>query len=207
MKKVLVFSAHPDDLEIGCAGTCKKMMDKGYDVTSIILVKPSEEDNFYRNKKIVEKELQKSYSNSNFKLKIFDTDVHENGRPNLIVNNNTISKLKNYLESAEIVILPNRNDYHQDHRFTFEIAFPLIRNSKEIWCMHSYPYCLYHENITPNFFVDISEYWDFKYKLLNCYNSALSTEDISNIKKINAFYGCHISSKYAEAFTKLKSYA
>lgn len=205
-KRVIVFSAHPDDLEIGCAGTCKKLSERGYEILSIITVRPSKEDNPKRTKKIVSSEMKKSYSQSNFKLKVFDTDLHKNGRPNLIVDNNTISKLKKYVENADIAILPNKNDYHQDHRSTFYLAYPLIKNVKEIWRMHSYPYCLHYSDITPNFFVDISKYWKFKKSLLECYSSALSHKDINNIKKINSFYGCHISSKYAEAFSKIKSY-
>ena len=37
MNKVLVLSAHPDDLEISCGGTVAKFVDEGNQVDNIIL--------------------------------------------------------------------------------------------------------------------------------------------------------------------------
>ena len=37
MNKVLVLSAHPDDLEISCGGTVAKFVDEGNKVDNIIL--------------------------------------------------------------------------------------------------------------------------------------------------------------------------
>ena len=71
--KILVISAHPDDLEIGCSGTLKKFLDQGADVSSLIMVKPSKEINPVRNQDIVTSELQASYSRSGIKYQIFET--------------------------------------------------------------------------------------------------------------------------------------
>lgn len=202
--KILVFSAHPDDLEIGCAGTLFKYAEQGYSITSIITVKPSKEINQKRSKRIVEKELRKSYKISQFQYKIFDTELHDNGRPHLTVTNNTITNLSQYVEPADIVILPNPLDYHQDHRHTYEIAYPLVvKKAKEIWLMHSWPYCNSY-NPLGNLTVNISNQWQKKIKLLSCYTSYLDNKQITKIKKLNEYIGSTIDTKYAESFTVIK---
>ena len=44
-KKFLIITAHPDDLEMGCSGLVSKVMSKGGQVTNLLLVKPSVEQN------------------------------------------------------------------------------------------------------------------------------------------------------------------
>jgi LmbE family N-acetylglucosaminyl deacetylase len=60
--KIVVVSAHPDDLEIGCSGTLKKYQDAGAEIISVITVKPSVETNSERNEDIVLDELKRSYT-------------------------------------------------------------------------------------------------------------------------------------------------
>ena len=202
-KRALIFSPHPDDQEIGCSGTCKKLENQGYEIVSIITVRPSAEVNENRDKRIVTSEMTASYQTSGWRYKVFNTDLHNNGRPNLVVNNNTMTQLRPLIEDAEIVILPNPEDYHQDHRATAELAFPLIRNVPNIWYMHIHPYSLTYKTM-PNMFVDISNQWKFKKQLLNCYPSALSVADINNIETTNRYYGLHTKTSHAEAFTMIK---
>ena len=204
-KRVIVFSAHPDDLEIGCSGTCKKLQSQGYEIVSIVTVRPSEEININRSKQIVHRELEKSYDASNFRLKVFNTALHNNGRPNLNVDNNTITQLSHLMEDCEIAILPNPNDYHQDHSNTYKIAYPLVKNVKQVWYMHSWPYCL-HYTSTPNLYIDITNYWYFKQKLLNCYSSYIMPEDVNKIKKTNQYAGLPAGVELAEAFTIVHRY-
>ena len=59
-KRALIFSPHPDDQEIGCSGTCKKLENQGYEIVSIITVRPSAEVNENRDKRIVTSEMTAS---------------------------------------------------------------------------------------------------------------------------------------------------
>lgn len=205
--KVVVFSAHPDDLEIGCAGTLKRLQDQGADILSIITVKPSAEANTNRSKEIVASELQASYNLSKFRLKVFDTPLHVNGRPNLVCNNNVMTDLAMLVEDCDIAILPNPQDYHQDHKITYELAFPLVRNrATEIWCMESWPYCHYYKTNTTNLYYDISDVWEFKQELLKCYSSYIGDSQLSEIKTANAYAGHKNKAALAEAFTIINKY-
>ena len=55
--KVIVISAHPDDMELSCSGHLLKLQSQGADIVSVVTVKPSAEANPSRSKLIVEQEL------------------------------------------------------------------------------------------------------------------------------------------------------
>lgn len=204
--KVTVISAHPDDMEIACAGTLKRLHDAGADITSIITVCPSEEINPKRSKSIVAHERKESYYKSNFQCLVMDTQLHEDGRPNLVCDNQTITNLSAYVAKCDIAIIPNPLDSHQDHRNTYNIAFPLVKNlANEVWLMESYPYCLTN-NSSPNLFYDITNQWQFKKELLQCYNSYFTADDIEKIKTVNKWYGLRNNTELAEAFTIVKKH-
>ena len=201
--KVLVVSAHPDDLEIACSGTLKCLQDQGHSIVSVITIKPSAESNPNRTQFIVQSELENSYRLSGFELRVFDTDLHSNGRPNLIADNVTMTRLCKLFEPCDIAIVPNPQDSHQDHRATYHLAYPaLINMAKEIWLMDSYPYSLRYKENTANLFYNISgEHWAFKQRLLECYPSALSDSQVADIRMCNHYNGLRSRTGLAEAFT------
>lgn len=202
-KQVLVVSAHPDDLEISCSGTLKRLQDQGYSVVSVVAVKPSGEANPNRTQSIVQAELENSYQLSGFELRIFDTDLRSNSRPNLVADNVTMTEMCKLLEPCDIAIIPNPQDSHQDHRNTYHLVYPaLIKLAKEIWLMDSYPYSLRYKENTANLFYNISgEPWLFKQRLLECYPSALSASQVANIRLCNHYNGLKSGVNLAEAFT------
>jgi LmbE family N-acetylglucosaminyl deacetylase len=199
--KILTITAHPDDLEIGCSGVLKKFKDIGAEITSIITVKPSAEVNADRSQYIVEHELQKSYEKSGFNLAVLDTDLDPaTGRPNLVCNNVTMTRLSDMFDRADIAIIPNPEDFHQDHRATYELAWPLLqRRAKEVWTMTSWPYCYQYPTNTANLYFGIN--WNSKKDLLQCYDSYLTEERIEQIRVLNKMYGDKSGNEYAEAFT------
>lgn len=203
MNKILVVTAHPDDMEIGCSGTLKKFEYSGAEIVSVVTVKPSEEFNSSRNKEIVEQELYSSYYKSQFTLKVFDTDLHPNGRPNLQCDNVTMSRLSQLIPKCDLAIIPNIEDSHQDHRTTHQLIFPLLKNVPEVWMMHSWPYHLNYQQ-QPNIFVNITDYINFKNGLLTCYKSYLKEKDINEINLSNQYWGLHTQTQQAEAFTLLR---
>jgi N-acetylglucosamine malate deacetylase 1 len=203
--KVLVISAHPDDLEIGCGGTLKKLQDQGASITSIVMVRPSAEVNNTRNQTIVQQELDASYTLSKFRLRVFSTNLHADGRPSLVCDNQTMTILDRYIDNCDIAILPNPQDYHQDHLTTYRLAYPLLqKKAVQIWTMTSWPYCTHHQTNTANLHYDISDQWLFKESLLNCYRSYLTPDRINQIQLVNQYQGVRNNMPMAEAFTVVK---
>ena len=204
--KILVVSAHPDDVEIACSGTLKKFQQQGADIISVITVQPSVEDRTGRDQLIVQSELAASYQNSKFDLRVLDTVLHANGRPNLVRDNVTMSKLNQLLEPCDIAIIPNFEDSHQDHVNTYHLAFPMLKKlAKQVWITHQWPYCHYYST-QPNLFVDIQEHWEFKKTLLKCYKSYLTAEDIEHIRVTNQYWAQRNQQSLAEAFTVVNNY-
>jgi LmbE family N-acetylglucosaminyl deacetylase len=203
--KIVVVSAHPDDLEIACGGTLKHFQDQGADITSIITVAPSAEVNVARDYNIVNKELQKSYNQSGWNLRIFQTPLHANGRPNLTCDNNTMTELAELIESCDLAIIPNMQDSHQDHKNTHDLVWPIVqRRAREVWMMHSWPYCYHYQQNSANMYVGID--WKFKQGLLECYNSYLTAQDIEKIHTINRMWGHKSAHSEAEAFELVYKY-
>ena len=201
-KKWLIITAHPDDLEAGCGGLVSKVIANGGSVKNLILVKPSVEENKRRNKQIVESELQQSISVLKHQTVMYDTPLHDNGRPNLELTNNLVSWAESQTEDSEILVSHWREDYHQDHRVCYNVAQSISRkNFLQFWCMDYYPYNLHYSNFNCNLYVDITEHIQNKHKALASYKSYHNDDSIHAILDYNKHRGNFIGKeKFAETF-------
>ena len=203
--KILAITPHPDDLEIACAGTLRRFQDAGAEIISVVTVKPSAEANSSRNEEIVRAELERSYELSGFELRILDTDLHPNGRPNLVCDNNTMTELAQLIEYCDIAIIPNPEDFHQDHKTTYNLAWPLLqKKATEVWTMTSWPYSYQYQTNSANIYVGID--WNFKQSLLQCYDSYITEDHLQQIRNLSRVYGDKSGNPDAEAFTLLYKY-
>lgn len=209
-KNILVITPHPDDLEIGCAGTISKFLDDGHNVEVIITIQPSAEINPKRNKSIVKRELIRSEQSMGIEYKVYNTPLSTNARPQLLPNNTTITEIENFLEKPhyDLLITSDPGDYHQDHRYTYSIANSICRGTKvdELWTMQIPPYSHRNESFKPNVTVDISDFWDKKEKVLRCYESYITEGIIKTIKSLNQYNAGSIGEEYAEVFEQKFKY-
>ena len=201
-KKFLIITAHPDDLEMGCSGLVSKVMSKGGQVTNLLLVKPSVEQNKNRNEQIVKEELEKSKNFLGFNTVIYDTPLHENGRPNLQLTNNLITFAESIAEGHDILISHWKEDHHQDHRVCYDVARSLARkNFEQFWCMDEPPYNLHYKNLECNLYIDITDYIEQKKKALESYKSYFTPTTIETIINYNKYRGSFLGEgKFAETF-------
>ena len=201
-KKFLIITAHPDDLEVGCGGLVQKIKDNGGSVTNLIMIKPSAEHNTNRNKEIVENEFEQSKRILGFDSVIYDTPLHDNGRPNLAISNNIVSFVESVAQGHNILVSHWREDYHQDHRVCFDIAMSVSRkNFEQFWCMDQTPYNLHYKNYSCNRYVDITKYRENKIKSLQAYSSYFTNQSIETIINYNKYRGSFLGdNKLAETF-------
>ncbi len=201
-QKFLIITAHPDDLETGCGGLVAKVIANGGSVTNLIMVKPSAEQNPNRDQQTVSAELYKSKQTLGFETIVYDTPLHDNGRPNLTLDNNLVTFVESCVKDHDVLITHWREDYHQDHRICYEVGRSVARKTfKSFWCMDEPPYNLHYSNFHCNQYVDITDYVETKRKALESYASYFSSHDIEHIINYNKYRGQFLGkNKIAETF-------
>jgi N-acetylglucosamine malate deacetylase 1 len=172
---ILVFGAHPDDVELGCGGTVIKHVQQELKVGIIDLTRgelgtrgtiETRNQETIKSTKVLGVQLRE---NMDFKDGLF-----ENNEENKI---ELIKKIREY--KPEIVLTNAPNDRHPDHRRASELTIDAcflsglekINTKQEVWRpKHIYHYIQFL-NILPDFVVDISEEMEEKLESVLCYKT------------------------------------
>jgi len=188
-KKVLVLSAHPDDLELGAGGTVRKLVSSGAKVDNLIMV-PNVPH---------KRHLEISSKLLGFNPIYFENDSTD--RP--ILNNNTVSKVESLIDvkSYDLIISHWKEDWHQDHRLCHELTNIIRRVGKcDVWYMESWPYNHKYESFRSSVYVDISNEIAEKTHAINAYLNL--PDDLSKkIAGYNSYRANFIRCEYAEVFS------
>jgi len=172
---ILVFGAHPDDVELGCGGTIIKEVQRGKKVGIIDFTRG--ELGTRGNFKIRDVETQKATKlmgvkmrkNLNFKDGFFKNDDEHK----LVL----IKEIRKY--QPEIVITNAPSDRHPDHARASEITInacflsgleKIITNQK-VWRPKSIYHYIQFNNLKPDLVIDISQQMDLKIKVVKAYES------------------------------------
>jgi bacillithiol biosynthesis deacetylase BshB1 len=225
----LAIAAHPDDIELSCSGTIIKLTDKGLPVGILDLTRG--ELGTRGNEKIREKEAKEA-------AKIMGVNIRENlGLPDgkiQVTMENKIELIKIIRKfQPEIIFSPYWVERHPDHENTSRLV-------REAWYLSGLekfktklngklqePYRpkkiffyvqFFYQQFTPNLIIDISEVFERKIKVIECYKSQffnpnvnlkeketlLSTPDFKEYLIARArFFGEMIGRKYGEPFLTL----
>ena len=214
---ILVFGAHPDDVELGCAGTIIKHINQGLKVGIIDLTKGelgtrgtylTRNEETKKATKVLGVHIRE---NMGFKDGFFENN--ESNRLDLI------KKIREY--QPNIVITNAPSDRHTDHGrasdLTLDSCFlsglEKIDTGQEVWRpKHIYHYIQFN-NIIPDFVIDISNEMDNKIEAVLCYKSQfynpdsnetdtiISSKDfLESIKYRAKDLGRQSNCKYAEGF-------
>lgn len=213
---ILVFGAHPDDVELGIGGIIAKYTDAGLSIgiVDLTLAEMSSRGTIEER----QKEAQKASAILNVSirenLKLPDSNLESNPAQRLPV----INVIRKY--RPKLIIAPMEEDKHPDHHH----AHFIIRESNYFAGIHKigteYPpyrcpqllyYYPYYEVGTPNFIVDISDFFHRKIEALKAYQSQfynpnysgpqtfISSESFWNSIRIRSeYWGSKIGVKYAE---------
>jgi len=172
---ILVFGAHPDDVELGCAGTILKHIKQGLKVGVIDFTRGELGTRGTHESRTEETENAtkilgvKMRENMGFKDGFFQND--ESHKLELI------KKIRQY--RPEIVITNAPSDRHPDHGrasdLTIESCFlaglEKIETRHEVWRpKHIYHYIQFN-TILPDFVVDISDEMERKIESILCYKT------------------------------------
>ena len=213
---VLVVSPHPDDETLGAAGTIFRLKDQGNKVSWLNITNMSSDMFTERQIQIRRQQIKKIVEFYGF------ADVrHLNlstAKLDQYVSSDIISQISDYIKKVkpEMLILPDYNDAHSDHRCVFEWSYACTK-------IFRYPYItkvLTMEIISetdfgnpiapfvPNYYVDITNYIEKKINAMKIYQTEMGMHPFprseEHIRALALIRGVSAGCKYAEAFRLVK---
>jgi len=207
MKTIIVFSPHPDDLQIAMGGTVLKLIKEGTKVVEVIF-SSGHMSNPHLREEIV-KGLRRKQTEKVSKLMKIPQTIHldlEDG--NL---KEEVSKVENKIKEIlnrykpKAVYIPSLADKHPDHKAVSEKILNLTKGTKievlgyDVWGVDDKRY--------PRTYVDITPYFKQKIRLMRMFEE---TEWFSIYLQMLPVWlrakksGRKIKCKYAERFYKLQ---
>ncbi len=219
MKKVLVISAHPDDETLGCGGTLFKHKAKGDELSWIIVTSVFENQGFSKQRvDSRQKEIEL------VKEKVGFSDVYQLGYPTMSLNASSINEMIPKIASIfnelkpEIIYVMNRSDAHSDHRITFDAIMACTKSFRHSYIKKVLMYecisetefapALPEKVFQPNYFVDITQYFQEKISVMQIYESEIDLHpfprSLRNIEALAVYRGASVGVEYAEAFQLIK---
>ena len=219
MKKVIIIAPHPDDETLGVGGTILKHKNNGDQVYWLIVTNIFEKQGFSQNK-IKERQAE---INKVADLYKFDGIVKLDIPTMTLTGESLISLIPKISEvfneiKPEILYLMNRSDAHSDHRVIFDAVmactksfrYPFIKKVLMYECISETEFApsLPEKIFIPNYYVDITLYFDKKIEIMRVYESELGVHpfprSLKNIEALATYRGSTIGALFAEAFQLIK---
>lgn len=190
---IIAFSPHPDDAEMGCGGLLLKLKDRKYSTGIIDITRAELSTNgdpgtrvkeTLKASKILKLDLREN-------LELEDANIKNDYESRLKV----ISAIRKY--RPKMVLIPYFTDRHPDHENSYKLLKDAIfisglakfKNGAESYRPKIVLNYMLHHEFEPSFIVDISIYYEDKFKAVAAYKSQFYS-DVR--KKVMT----HIASKY-----------
>lgn len=204
-KKVLIVSAHADDMEIGCGGTVHRLLKEGKEVYQLILsLNLKGVPKGFTPEDII-KEVHASakvlgLKKENIFIEQFENRVFPSYRQPIL---DTLWKYRRKLK-PDIVLTMSLDDMHQDHVIVAQESFRAFKECNIV----SYGYDWNRLNKMADFYSVLSEKeLDKKIKAIGCYKSQQDGRPYFSPEYIKAWAitrGVEIKERYAEAFDVIR---
>lgn len=223
---ILCVAAHPDDVELQCAGTLARYTQLGHTVTIAIFTNGNMGDAIIKPDElgaIREKEARNAAAviGANF---IWGGVDDEHVFPSPDQRRLMIDILRE--ADPDVIFTHSPNDYHPDHRYVGQLVFdsyfqkglPFIPGQSLPACRFAKAQLYYMDNsgginFLPTEYVDITETFEIKKQMLLCHKTQfVAMQDLANTDMIEMletqakFRGMAAGCKYAEGFTRLDAY-
>lgn len=214
---VLIVSPHPDDETLGAGGTLLKYKYNGNKIFWLNITNMKEEYGY--KKEIVEiRKEQILRVREEFQ---FDDYYDLELKPACLENyesDSIIKRISLIIDTIKpnVLILPNRSDIHSDHKKVFDwcysctkiFRYSYIKMILTMEILSETDFGVIDNYFVPNYYVDITDYFQHKSNILQIYESELAQHpfprSIEGIEAIAKYRGISAGSKYAEAFKVLK---
>ncbi|MDD5929231.1 MAG: PIG-L family deacetylase [Spirochaetales bacterium] len=209
-KIVCVIAVHPDDETLGCGGTILKHLSNGDKVYCVFVTGGNAEQS-----KLINSVSNKYEFTGSFELNLPELDLADLSLNSIIPKISAVfSEIK-----PQILYMPNRSDVHSDHKQIFNAVlactksfrYPFIEKilMMEVISETDFTLSLPEDTFIPNYFVDVSEYYEKKLDILKTYESEMlpypQTRNESTMTALNRYRGSQAGCEYAEAFMLVKA--
>jgi N-acetylglucosamine malate deacetylase 1 len=202
---ILVFGAHPDDLEIGMGGTISKLITLGYNIVMVIATLP----NFTSADKKDERKLEAKSS-----AKILGCSTPEFldlPSEEIVFGRRMVSLIDSLIKkyNTNTVFTQWIGDSHQDHQILTQSVIAASRDINNLYMYETtIPGGLTEKSFRPQLYVDITKEMENKKKSLQCFKSQIPRCGpfwIDAIVGRSIYRGYQMNTKYAEAFEIVKT--
>ena len=224
--KILAIGAHPDDIEILCAGTLARYAADGHVIFMGVFTSGDMGDLKIPPAQLAatrKGEAEASASILNARL-LWGGVTDELVFPNEVQRRLMIDLLRQ--ADPDVILTHSPNDYHPDHRYVAQLVFdsyfqkglPHIPGQQQPACRFGQAALYSMDNLggiefLPAEYVDISSVIETKCRMLECHHSQvkamaeLARTDIVEMARIqNRFRGFAAGCAYAEGFRKVEAY-
>lgn len=192
---VVVFSPHPDDVEVLMGGTIAKYTKKGHKVQIILVTIPNQKERR-------REESEKAAAVLGTGLSVLDLDPYKLAFDRRIVE--TFDQvLKDF--QPDVIYSSWIHDSHQDHAIVAQGIIAATRKNNCSLYMYgqALPSGLTIHTFQKQTFVDISDTMETKTRAILAHKSQVEKFGEQWLEGITArarYIGCRINTKYAEAF-------
>ncbi|MBI4658066.1 MAG: PIG-L family deacetylase [Verrucomicrobia bacterium] len=219
---ILAVGAHPDDLEILCAGTLARYADAGHTVTMAVFTDGSMGDAHIPPAKLgrIRHEEAKNAAAVIGARLLWPGITDEHVFPNEAQRRIMIDLLRE--ADPDVILTHSPNDYHPDHRHVSQLVFdsyfqkglPHIPEQTRSACRFAEAQIYYMDNLggigfEPAEYVDITATMATKLRMLACHESqfaAMSELAHTDLKELvetqSRFRGIAAGCRYAEGFSR-----
>lgn len=207
-KNVLVVGAHPDDVEIGCGGTCALHAKNGDNLYLLVMTNP-----FYTNYngkilRTVEDDIEVQNGAMVLGGKLINLGFESKKVPYSAESIEAINKIIDDY-NIDIIYTHWYHDTHQDHMRTTQSVIAAGRYVKNILMYEpEYPSGRSYQGFRNQYYVDITSAFEIKMEALRQHKSQVDKygEDLflGAVKARAVHRGYEIGGKYAECFEILR---
>jgi LmbE family N-acetylglucosaminyl deacetylase len=204
VEKVLVLSAHTDDMEVGAGATVRMLLENGASVKSVVFSDCKKSVNTSKHPiDILRKECQAAAHHMGIDdLVIMDLPVRELPAHRQDILETIYSLRQN--NTFDLVLTTWQGDLHQDHKVVAEETLRAFMKTDV--SVLSYEIPGNSPGFTPEVFVSLTEDdVEKKIEMLHLYKSQVERRGyfhINAVKSVMGYQGHHIGAPYAEAFVQ-----
>lgn len=226
---ILAIGAHPDDVEVSCAGTLAKYVSQGHKVFIATATSGnigSAHHTMEEIARIREAEATKSAAiiGAEYISLRYDDEMFFESREARLKFIDLVRYCK-----ADVILTHNPEDYNPDHELTSKIArdiavmIPIAHLKTDNPPHHVIPHLYYFDtahgfNFEPTDYVDITDFFETKKQMLACHESQavwmsdnyIETSEgdeskfLESIEIIGRYRGMQSGVKYAEGFVRAR---